>query len=206
MTIEQIIRRFSRFVTNVVVAQPAAWRLFRPIFRAQWNRLAVRWDETRRVDSYDPCRAALDSLDAAPRLALDVGTGTGGGAFAIADHFPNTLVVGVDFSYEMVIRAQQKQRRGSSRRLSFCQGDGSSLPFQDSQFDLVTHNNMIPFFDETARIVMPGGRVVFAFSSGTGTPIFVPADRVRRELEQRGFTDFTQHARGRGVAFVARKT
>ena len=64
---------------------------------------------------------------------------------------------------------------------------------------------MIPFFDELARVVAPGGSAAFAFSSGADTPIYVPFERLRRELEPRGFTQFADFSTGRGSALLATK-
>jgi SAM-dependent methyltransferase len=89
--------------------------------------------------------------------------------------------------------------------VTFQAGDAEHLPFPDGSFDLVTLANMIPFFDELARVAAPGGYVVFSFSSGPQTPIWVPPDRLRRELEARGFTDFAEFEGGAGTALLARK-
>lgn len=199
------MRRFARLVTRAVVARPAAWNVFRPMFRRQWDRIAPSWDQSRLPDSYAPYRNALELLPKPPARALDVGTGTGGGAFSIAAHFPAAEVVGVDFSKAMVSHASAKITTQLSGRVSFRQADAASLPFSDGTFDLVAHSNMIPFFDEIARVVRAGGYVLFAFSSGTQTPIFVPFDRLTTELQRRGFSDFTQCSAGRGMALVARK-
>jgi hypothetical protein len=64
---------------------------------------------------------------------------------------------------------------------------------------------MIPFFDELARVTAPGGAVVFSFSGGAATPIYVAPARLREELGSRGFTDFADFAAGQGTALVARK-
>ena len=198
-------RRFARFVTNRVVAHPAAWRILRPLFRRQWDYAASTWEQSRRPDSFDPIKAALDLLPSPPGRALDVGTGTGGAAFTIAVRFPHAKVVGVDLSSEMVDRARSKITGPVAGRLSFQQADASSLPFPAEDFDLVTHSNMIPFFDETARVLRPGGHAIYAFSSGTETPIYVPLDRLQGELQKRGFTEFARCSAGRGMALVARK-
>ena len=52
------------------------------------------------------------------------------------------------------------------------------LPYDDGAFDLVTLANMIPFFDELARVTAPGGALVFSFSGGAETPIYVPSARL----------------------------
>ena len=66
-------------------------------------------------------------------------------------------------------------------RVRYVVADAQQLPFEDGAFDLVTLGNMIPFFDELARVVAPGGRVLFAFSAGPSTPIYVaPGAAARR--------------------------
>jgi hypothetical protein len=64
---------------------------------------------------------------------------------------------------------------------------------------------MIPFFDELARVVAPGGRLVFGFSSGERTPIYVPPERLRSDLSRRGFGEFAEFAASGGISFLARK-
>jgi ubiquinone/menaquinone biosynthesis C-methylase UbiE len=147
----------------------------------------------------------LAAVDPAPARALDLGTGTGQGAFAIARRFPGTQVVGVDLADAMLAEARRKMPAELAERLEFENGDASSLPFLDASFDLVAHANMIPFFDELARVLAPGGQAVFAFSVGPGTPIYVPPERLRDELARRGFTEFAEFDAGKGTALLARK-
>ena len=152
-----------------------------------------------------PYEAALAAVDPAPARALDLGTGTGQGAFAIAGRFPDAEVVGVDLADAMLAEARRKAPAELAERVRFENGDASALPFPDASFDLVAHANMIPFFDELARVLAPGGQAVFAFSLGPGTPIYVPPERLRRELARRGFTEFAEFAAGKGTALLARK-
>jgi ubiquinone/menaquinone biosynthesis C-methylase UbiE len=152
-----------------------------------------------------PYEAALAAVDPAPASALDLGTGTGQGAFAIARRFPDARVVGVDLAEAMLAEARRKTPAELAERVRFESGDASALPFPDASFDLVAHANMIPFFDELARVLTPGGYAVFAFSLGPGTPIYVPLERVTRELASRGFTEFAEFAAGKGTALLARK-
>ena len=90
-------------------------------------------------------------------------------------------------------------------RVSFERADASRLPFEDGAFDLVLLANMIPFFDELARVTAPGGTAVFSFSLGPETPIYVPRERLRSELARRGFSEFADFSAGAGTALVARK-
>jgi ubiquinone/menaquinone biosynthesis C-methylase UbiE len=198
-------RRFARLATDVAVRSPLLWRLFRPFVRRQFDALAPVWDSMRMEDTFAPYEAALDALDEAPERVLDVGTGTGAGALTLARRFPAAKIVGVDLAERMLEQARRNTPQDLSGRVSYQQADASALPFPDGSFDLVAHANMIPFFDEVARVVAPGGHALFAFSSGADTPIYVPLARLRPELERRGFTDFAEVDAGRGEALLARK-
>ena len=198
-------RRFARLATNAVLAKPQLWRLLRAPMRRQFHGLAGEWDTILGEDHLETYEAALGAIPTAPRRALDLGTGTGAGAFAIARRFPESEVVGVDLAPGMVEEARRKTPVTLEDRVTFEVGDASKLPFEDGSFDLVAHANMIPFFDEVARLVAPGGYAVFSFSGGSQTPIYVPPERLRRELAARNFNDFVELTGGRGTSLLARK-
>jgi ubiquinone/menaquinone biosynthesis C-methylase UbiE len=197
-------QRFARFVTDVAVRWPTLWRLFRPLVRRQFDRMAPVWGQMRSPDAFEPLDAALAELDGPPRRVLDLGTGTGKAAIVVAERFPESEVVGADLAPEMLAQARASTPSHLSPRIRFELADGSKLPFDDGSFDLVVLANMIPFFDELARVTAPGGSVVFSFSAGDETPIYVPAERLRAELGRRGFTDFAEFSAGRGTALLAR--
>jgi SAM-dependent methyltransferase len=197
-------RRFARLATNLTVRRPALWPFLRPLMRLQFDWLAPYWDSLRAPGYMAAYEAGLAAVPA-PRRALDVGTGTGIGAFAVATRFPDADVVGVDLSEDMVAEARQKTPAEIADRIRFEQADAARLPFPDEAFDLVTLGNMIPFFDELARVLSPGGTLLVAFSSGSETPIYVPFERLRAELERRGFAHFAELAAGSGTALLARK-
>ena len=154
----------------------------------------------RLPDTLAPYTAALGTIAEQVERALDVGTGTGAGAEAIVERFPDAEVIGVDVSPGMLDAA-----RRNVDGVSFLEADASKLPFGDGEFDLVAHSNMIPFIDEVTRVLRPGGWTFFAFSAGAETPIYVPSSRLRSELERRGFTDFAEISAGRGTAVLARR-
>jgi malonyl-CoA O-methyltransferase len=198
-------RRLARVTTNAVVARPRLWRLFRWSTRAQFDRLAPSWDSMRRPEAFAALEVALDALPAAPKRVLDLGTGTGLAAFIAARRFPEAEVVGVDLAETMVEQARQKTPPELAGRVRFQQADAVRLPFEPGSFDLVQLANMIPFFDELARVAAPDGHVVFSFSAGPETPIWVPPERLRRELGAQGFTDFADFEAEGGTALLARR-
>lgn len=198
-------RKLARLATDAVVRSPRLWRLFRPLVRKQFDSIAGTWDTLRAPESFAPFERALEAVSPLPAEVLDLGTGTGDGAFAVARRFPQARVTGVDLAGAMLAEAARKTPPELRERVRFEPGDASSLRFSKESFDLVTHANMIPFFDELARVVRPGGQVLFAFSVGAETPIYVSAGRLRAELGERGFTDFAEFAAGNGTALLARK-
>jgi ubiquinone/menaquinone biosynthesis C-methylase UbiE len=198
-------QKFARLATNAVLRSPRLWRFFRPLVRKQFDAIAASWDTMRDPTHLAPYEAALAAVDPAPSKALDLGTGTGQGAFAVARRFPHTQVVGVDLAEGMLAEARRNTPAELAERVRFVSGDASALPFEDTSFALVAHANMIPFFDELERVLAPGGQALFAFSLGPGTPIYVTPERLREELGRRGFSEFAEFAVGKGTALLARK-
>jgi ubiquinone/menaquinone biosynthesis C-methylase UbiE len=193
-------QRVIRLITNLVVRWPWLWPVLRPIVRRMFDRVAPAWEGIRMEDTFAPFEAALGRVSGPVQRALDVGTGTGAGARVLRQRYPEADVVGTDVSAAMLAEA-----RKHAPGIEFVEADAARLPFEDASFDLVTHANMIPFVAEAARVLRPGGWTLFAFSSGPDTPIWVKPETLRRELEQRGFSDFAEIAAGRGKAVVARK-
>src|SRR5262249_44867810 len=105
-----------------------------------------------------------------------------------------------DVSPRMIEEARSRPTAGHEH---YEVADASRLPFEGESFDLITLNNMIPFFDELARVTAPGGSVAVAFSHGAETPIWVPLERVQAELQRRGFEHVANFTGGRGVSLLA---
>jgi ubiquinone/menaquinone biosynthesis C-methylase UbiE len=180
-------RKLARWMTDAVVRRPLLWRLLRGRMRDMFDRIAPTWETRLGPHHLGALRLALDGLS--PKHVLDVGTGTGVAALALAEWFPDAEVTGVDLSPGMVAEAERK-----GGRVRFLVADASRLPFPDASFDLVVLMNAVPFFDELARIVAPGGTAAFSFSRGPETPIYVPEERVRAELGRRGFSEIETFA------------
>jgi ubiquinone/menaquinone biosynthesis C-methylase UbiE len=203
--LQDLGRKFARFTTNQVVRWPRAWPLFRRLTRAQFNRMAPVWDEMRSTDAFAPIEVALDSLELAPRRVLDLGTGTGRAAFLLARRYPEAEVVGADLAADMLAEARRLTPPELADRVRFEEADAEKLPYANGSFELVSLANMIPFFDELARVTAQGGAVVFSFSAGPQTPIYVPPEVLKAQLAARGFSDFAEFAAGNGTSLVAQK-
>jgi SAM-dependent methyltransferase len=192
-------QRFARLAAAVVSRHPWLWALFRRRLVRAFDTLAPVWEEQRlRPTHLESVDAALDRIASAPARALDVGTGTGVAARAVAARWTTADVLGIDASSGMI---REARARGGRERYEVAHA--GAVPAPAAAFDLVTMLNAIPFFDEIARVTAPGGHVVVAYSRGASTPIWVPLDRVRHELERRGFLHVADIAAGEGRALLA---
>ena len=103
-------------------------------------------------------------------VVLDLGCGAGFDAGVAARLVgPTGLVVGVDLTPEMVVRAWELALPLPFRNLSFQVASAESLPFPDRFFDVVTSNgafNLVIDKDQAAkeifRVLKPGGRLHLA--------------------------------------------
>jgi ubiquinone/menaquinone biosynthesis C-methylase UbiE len=165
--------------------------------------LAPIWEGRVGPEALIPLGAALDQLPGPPQRALDLGTGTGKAARVLARRFPEAEVVGVDLSPAMVEQARGLLPDELAPRVCFEVADANELPFEDGSFDLVVLMNMIPFFEELARVTAPGGRAIFASTHGEDTPIYVPPETLRSRLAAVGFGGFDELTAGEGSALLA---
>jgi SAM-dependent methyltransferase len=197
-------QRFARIVTDAVVRRPLLWRLLRRPLRTMFDGLAPTWETRIGPHHLGALELALADVPA-PRRVLDLGTGTGVVALALADRYPEAEILGVDLSPGMIEEARLKVSAELAGRVDFEVGDAAALSSPDGAFELVVLSNMIPFFDELARVVAPGGTLVFSFSKGADTPIYVPAERLREGLGRRGFTEFAEFSAEPATALRAKR-
>ena len=146
-----------------------------------FSRIARRYDAANRllsggVDQRWRKRLVKIVGTAKPRDVLDLATGSGDVAFALAQALPpEARIVGMDFCQPMLDQAVAKQQAappGQARNIVFRQGDGLALPCEDRSFDAVTVSfglrNMADrhrALSEMRRVLRPGGRVhVLEFS------------------------------------------
>jgi len=141
----------------------------------------------------------LDHVEpsARPVAALDLGTGPGVSAFALAEALPGgSAVTGVDLSPRMIARAKRHHARRFPHLegVSFHVADAARLPFDDGAFDLVTGHSFLYLLPdavsalrEARRVLRPGGVAVFMEPAAGGALLTAlrrapsPAAVVRRD-------------------------
>jgi demethylmenaquinone methyltransferase/2-methoxy-6-polyprenyl-1,4-benzoquinol methylase len=151
---------------NQRIATPEGKRRY---VRSLFATIADRYDFITAALSYGQDRrwkARLVDL-AAPspgQRALDLATGTGDIAFALASR--GVRVVGLDITQRMIELAAAKKGPADGTT-SFLVGDMMALPFADRTVDLVTTGyglrnvpEIEPAIDEIGRVLRPGGIVL----------------------------------------------
>ena len=165
-------------------------------FSWRWARHAV---DPGHLKSFG---AALDALptDFEPDFVLDVGTGAGGSAAMLADHFPRARVEAVDTSRQMLRAARRVNARPN---LTFRHADVRRLPYETSSVDLVCCFNSIVAPPEIHRLLKADGLLL------TASTWFPPRDEQSswvRRFRDSGFDLVTQQPSGDGSWEIWRAT
>jgi len=203
------LRLLGWSMSLLIARAPASWSLLRRPTRAWWDRMAPNWQDRIKPDAAEhlaPLAAACKRLPTSPKRILELGTGTGSGARMLARRFPEAEVHAADISPAMVEEAKTKTGKEFDTRIHFEVADAGALPFADGSFDLVAQLNLPAYFDETARVLSPGGHVVVASSLGPTTPYYTPERLLRRSFERRGLETVERGNAGDGNFFIARRS
>ncbi len=143
-----------------------------------FSSIAGRYDFLNHVLSANSDRRwrriAARSLNGRHRRVLDLATGTGDLAIALAQE--GRTVAGADFCLDMLAVAREKAAGPGSRRLSLSAADALALPFGEASFDAVTVGFGVRNFadlsrglSEIRRVLRPGGKLlILEFSQPHG--------------------------------------
>jgi release factor glutamine methyltransferase len=132
-------RRFGEMVRRRVRREPVAYILGRKGFR----RLELAVDPRALIPRPETELLVEIALELEPRHALDIGTGSGAVALAVADELPDCEVTGTDTSKAALNLARENSERlGSDGRVIFEHG---TVP-EGGRWDLVLAN--LPYVRE----------------------------------------------------------
>lgn len=112
--------------------------------RRMFDTIAPSYDRLNHLLSFNfdrLWRKRLVKMMAAenPNMVVDVATGTGDVALAIARRMPEAKVVGIDLSEGMLAVAKEKSKGSEvTERIEWLVGDGEALPTEDGVADVVT--------------------------------------------------------------------
>jgi ubiquinone/menaquinone biosynthesis C-methylase UbiE len=144
--------------------------------------------------------------------SLDVATGTGHTALAVARFVAKTI--GIDIAPKMLEQARRLAAEQGVTNCTFMEGSAEKIPLADGQFTLVTarhaphHFRQAPLFlSEVRRILASGGRFVIADQISPSAEIFDWIDYWERTRDpshfiQRTVEQWREEARKAGLQWV----
>lgn len=137
--------------------------------RRSFEKAAAEYDQVAVLqrEIADRMLERLDYVRLEPRMALDLGAGTGYAIEGLQKRFRKTRILALDFALAML---RQAQHRGSWRNRPRCVcADAEALPLADASVDLVYSNATFQWcndlqraFTECLRVLRPGGLLMFS--------------------------------------------
>lgn len=164
----------------------------------------ARLNDPQRLVVLDPVRIwSTLSLADAPRVALDIGAGTGLFARAFAAHMPAGILYACDAEPLMVDWMRQNLTAPNIVPLLSAE---ATVPLPDGQADLIymiaVHHELLEplsLLAECRRLLRPEGTIALIDWKKDGTQggpppeIRIPEHIVLDQLRQAGFSDLRQH-------------
>ena len=155
--------------------EPGGWNeALRQEVAELFDSLAPGWHtrdtpERHAVVSDALRRGLAPLLDGRAPVTVEVGAGTGVYSAELAGH--SDLVLATEIAQEM-------SRLAPSEPAARMLADAASLPLADHTVDVVAAINAFLFPDEVARVLRPGGVLVWVNVSGPDTPIHLSTSEV----------------------------
>ena len=145
----------------------SAYSLDHSWVRRGFDRASASYDAAAvlQTDVREQLLQRLDLTDLTPRLALDVGAGTGHASRALQRRYSGARVIALDSSFGMLRAAGRQQ--AWLRPFSRVCADAERLPLPDDSVDLILSNFMLQWSDPDAcfaefrRVLAPRGLLSF---------------------------------------------
>jgi ubiquinone/menaquinone biosynthesis C-methylase UbiE len=132
------------------------------------------WLEATAYDAMDfesvNTAFATDAIDLDPHAIkiLDVGTGTARIPILMCQQRPQYLITAIDLAQSMLIIGQRNvEAAGLNQRIRLERVDSKQMPYPNLEFDMLVSNSLVhhlpdplSFFQETKRLVRPGGAIL----------------------------------------------
>ncbi len=178
------------------------------VVRKRFNKWPKEYDETffGWVKGYQAVyKQASKLLDGKlhDKKVLDIGCGTGIFLTGLAETYPSSYFVGIDVSDNMILTANERNKKSKLENLEFKLGDSANLSFEDNSFDYVTslislhyweHDKAIP---EIKRVLKPDGKILIADNSkpisGKGATKIYDKEELKELFESHGFKNIKHH-------------
>lgn len=163
---------------------------------------ALMRDDYARIHSDDGQLARLGGLvGGRPGKAyLDIGTGTGYVAFALARAFPEARVTGLDIAANAIASDNERAMQEKISNLEFIAFDGGDFPFADGAFSGAISRFAFHHFPDVDKSISEIARVI------DETGFFILSDPLTYEDDSRNFVDEFQGRKKDGhVHFLTRE-
>jgi SAM-dependent methyltransferase len=168
----------------------------------QW---AKYFDDPKR-DAWQKPHEVIQALGLAPdAVVADIGSGTGYFSVRLAHFVPNGRVYGVDTEPDMVKYLADRAKREGLKNVTSLTGkpDSPGLPAKVDlilMVDVYHHiSDRDQYFRKLKESLKPGGRIAlidFTEAAPMGPPLLdrIPAEKVKAELGQAGYSLAAEHA------------
>ena len=140
---------------------------------AMFDRISPKYDALNHllslnIDKVWRRKAAKTATKKQPNAILDLATGTGDLAIALAKRNPQTHIIGMDISEKMLDIGKAKvAQQMMENQIELGLGDAASLPFEGDSFDAVTvafgvrnFENLDKSLSEIHRVLKQDGLIV----------------------------------------------
>jgi ubiquinone/menaquinone biosynthesis C-methylase UbiE len=156
--------------------------------RTHFDPLAGRYaqSEVHRAGASLPVLLAFAEPEGAD-LVLDIATGPGNTAFALADSVES--VIGVDIAPRMLEQGRLRAKTEGKTNVTFQEASAEALPFQSNTFTLVVSRHAPHHFHDAAKFLREVHRVL------TGRGRFILADQICPAAEISGWLNDWERTR-----------
>jgi demethylmenaquinone methyltransferase/2-methoxy-6-polyprenyl-1,4-benzoquinol methylase len=147
-----------------------------------FNSIAGNYDKLNSIMSLGTHNKwrneATNMIKGSPRDILDLCCGTADWSIGLAEKFPNSHVIGLDFSSEMLKIGRDKIAETKLNNVQLKQGDAMNLDYPDNTFEVVTIGfglRNVPdanqVLKEIFRILKPNGQLLCLEAFKVETPV-----------------------------------